>query len=586
MAIIAYNNSLEVTTDGALITEPTELVAEVHESNRHLKSLLTALGNFWTEVFTDYEMMETILVGVNTLLLTEYYKVLHLVLSGSIINIPTTSEEKFKLLTFAHSDATYVLDPLTEEVAYIEYPLSDKSGIDYLVTSLFSPKVALVGDGTHYEVVDEKIRFYVDIFNDQTILSEAYQISDSIGGTQESPTAKYILFWATNTYVISQNIQNRFSTFMYKDGVDNDHYKEVTKALQYFFTNTKSLPHFESAINILMGLPNSKVHGERVIDIYPVDINLDRVQVIENVDYTGYEESPLDFAGVDSIAVWTDHNNIYYVPVYADLVVNYGDILEEYQVLGKLYSADDYISNSNWYGTSRFPWELVVDCNWEDLILPIYCDVYPGIVQQLSIYGCFEYGDGHNYSDINDELFNLFRKTYKLLRPRQYSTNPLERRLYAIMDTFEKHNIVYVSGELTFTAYTLAAAQLINVFPYIDSGIPAYDYLMRDTVIKGVFKDDVLLDLEDDDFFISMKVKYAEYLHTFFDFPCYGCFSYGDGTEYTSDADILAMDMNDLAINIVERDVPAYKAVGDTSAYTYYDPGASSFENLIVYRAV
>ena len=443
------------------LTEDLDAVRELYNSQQLLQSTINKLGSFWYDYFVDTELLNVFLISVNTLLLTEYRKLLKTVLATNIISMPADSVDQYNLFTLIYDRATYVYSS-DGVLQCIEYPIDDTCiGIDYFITALFSPKVILVS-GVHYEVHPKCIKFYVDIFNDNAILSEAYQISThgTHAGTPEDPLAMYVMLWTLKTLENSKDVYNRFSNFMYKEEWDSKKYKETTEALQYFFTQPKTIARLESAINMLLGVPNSITPGEKVIDIYNVDNAGNRINTLAVYDYNGLEDSPREFNGVDSVVLVTDAGNTYTIPSYATLLVNNGDILDEYQSLGRVYRVEDHISNPEWYYNVRFPWELVSEYTSSSATIRI---------------------DSDNPRKVH---------YHSTLRSVKDSSDPEEQRLFSIMDVFEKDNIIHIQGELSFAIYTQASVDITKSIPYLKTGLPAYEYLMRDNILKGTFIDE------------------------------------------------------------------------------------------------
>lgn len=290
---------------------------EANEQGLSIKNFLTALGDFWPTYFDDYENLSNTGTGTFAVISTEYTDLLGMVLRNNITDFSTYVPERFKLYIFS-SD---VVDDSESE--YISFTIEGLEHVDYFVSSLIDPTVSLE-DGVHYEILDDEIRFYVDIFSDENILSGAY--STEQGGVL------HLVFWGTNSIYTSYELFERFGTFTYELDRNSSGYKLILQALQLFFVNAKSVLGFENIVNILAGVPYARSEGEIVQSITTEGL----YEVVVTSKYT------------------------YYVPGWATLTVSVDDVLAKFQLLAQGGVASDYISDPDWYDGTILPEVLVV----------------------------------------------------------------------------------------------------------------------------------------------------------------------------------------------------------------------------------
>ena len=144
---------------------------DIHAQADLGNSLLSILGSFWSAQYKDTGTLHTLSGALTPLLGEQYFNVLHQVLSSSIVDTPVHYTKQFELFAFNSTDAVYVYaedDPA--ELLYMEFTYSGLEGVQFFSSGLFNSPVIL--DARNYfEVVGGSIRFYVDIFQDDTILT-------------------------------------------------------------------------------------------------------------------------------------------------------------------------------------------------------------------------------------------------------------------------------------------------------------------------------------------------------------------------------------------------------------------------------
>ncbi|MCB5270534.1 MAG: hypothetical protein LHW56_01665 [Candidatus Cloacimonetes bacterium] len=391
MALISY------TRDPELYGYSDRYMKEALERGATTRNFLSALGDYWTEYFKDRESLQRVLSGSFELLATQYNSLLGRVLCSSLITAPIHLPIKHRLLVFDRTQATYVSDPGTGELLYLDYPLKGMEDLSYLVSSLFEPNVALQ-QGVHFSLEDETLRFYVDIFTDPVIIEGAYSV--------EMPSSQYVLFWATNVLLIESYLYERFGHFLYQQEVNSLEYKLLLEALQFFFVNAKSVTNIESILNILYGFPYARYAGEVVQAINP------RITFLESgdIDPSSYYE------------VVTDHNT-YQVFFYGELLVEVGTPLQKYQLIARWNRVNDYISNPDWYNDVMLPKDLVEDFRHPDHLLdpkPFYLarnggssteqylyDLMDQVLKYNLVYISAQIND-HTATNTRNRLLNLY----------------------------------------------------------------------------------------------------------------------------------------------------------------------------------
>jgi hypothetical protein len=326
----APREMLDYTPD-AFLWEGYPEYEETLRNGQFKKNLLTLLGDFWSEQFSEYETLKTLSSGVVTLLSSQYRHLLGLVLSSNIEHIPVLQKESFQLVVFKQSEAEYVLE--SGALRAVRFSIDSKNqGPEFLTNTLFSPDVVLK-KGLHYDITrvgqDNYIDFYVELFSDYNITSQTYFADEA--------QDKHILFWASDVALTEKHIYERFGRYLYEPGNDSEGYKFVIYALMAFFTNTKTVKSIEKVLNILSREPVCISNGETVLSI-------EEEAVL--VGDTHYRRIVTNKAG-------------YLAAMQSTLMVQVGDVLSKGDLIAKTHTANDYISDPEWHEDTVFPWELV-----------------------------------------------------------------------------------------------------------------------------------------------------------------------------------------------------------------------------------
>lgn len=280
--------------------------------NRQLtndKAILTLLGSFWSNYYKDLLTVNSLETGAFWLANSEYEKILNAVLSSSILTIPEYQTRAYELHIFDADKFILVEDD------YFFYPYTSGDTIQYLTSSLLEPNVILE-KGVHFDIADGFIKFYVDIFNDPYLTTEAYSVGN-----------KYMLLWAVDTVMQEYFIYDRFGVYMYDKLQDSHASKLVYTALQYFFTNQKTVKNIEFALNVLLGMPYSLIDCGTVIDITETAVVTTKCTFLITEDM--------------------------------QVALSIGDAVPKYTLIARQVKVDDYLTDPDWYLDEEFPFKLM-----------------------------------------------------------------------------------------------------------------------------------------------------------------------------------------------------------------------------------
>lgn len=322
MAIFPYKPKSSATPSG-------EVLGELSAFSLQSRGVLTALGDFWTDYYRNLEDLQYAASGSVVSISKEYTKLLDLVLSSSILDIPVDSSSQFELLVFDEAD-------FEDRGDHLFIPVPELRETLYLTTSLFESPVILE-QGEHFDVVPgEGYKFYVDLFNDEGIFSYAYAI--------EGLKSRKMLLWACDYALSSTVIYEKYGRFLYKKAVDSTQYRWFINALMHFYTETKTVKAIQSTINILYGVPYTRYVDEMVQAIYYTDAHLNPMDTPDESSY---------------ICIETDKAT-YYTYTFSTLSVKVGDVLPQYTMLASFSEVHDYISSPKWWENVDFPQGIFV----------------------------------------------------------------------------------------------------------------------------------------------------------------------------------------------------------------------------------
>lgn len=489
MAVIPY-------AAASTLPSPSVSMIKAFQIGTSPRNMLAALGDYWRDYFPDHAIVEALQAGALTLFSTEYNKVVHQVLCSSLLDIPISRPVKYDLLMFRSDNAR-----ITED--YIAYDLSGWTDVAYLSTSLFEALCTLE-KGVHYSMVGSEIRFYVDIFNDPTIINNTY--------TATFNGVKCTLLWAMNVVLSESYIFERFGTYLYKEQENSETYKNLLIALQYFYTTTKSIQRIEATVNILFGLPFSRYPGEVVTAIDMVNEHFALTSAPTEIPAPA--DTPAPAMTAEYYHRVTTDKGVYYASYFSELLVSVGDVLNDYELICRFHRVDDYITNPEWMDGSRVPYELIVSYDDPDYMeeftpggefedyIPYLTEKYNHLVQYnasrlfvgdtgLSVSGGGAQGNSGGGSPANMGAVAGGRR-HPLQRIRLWKTaTGWKGRLYNLVDTVLKYNIVYFRTQLNFDNYDFYMNQVGNLTEIIQSGFPVYLYPLVDVVFSASFADTI-----------------------------------------------------------------------------------------------
>ena len=420
--------------------------------------------------------------AVTPLLGEQYFNVLQQVLSSSIVDTPVNYTKQFELFAFNSSDAVYVYsdeaDPST--LLYIEFNYAGLEDVQFLSSGLFNSSVILDADN-YFEVVDGTIRFYIDIFQDATVLANAYAYE-----TQQLPdsTIETVLLWASSITVTETYLYDRYGRYLYTKQVNSESYKAILTALQFFFTSTKSIKNIENVINILFNLPFSRTNGEVVESIETLDSSGQPTEDVLDYNANATADSPDEMKGFGWYQRVITTDNTYFVPLFADLVVAVGDTLEKYQLLCRLNRAYDYITDPDWSADAKFPFELVDELeDYSVLSTPPEYEPYRPQKADGSVFYTGQYFYTGVFSEYNG--IDPFLGTRSKVDGTEF-----EQTLYGLVDTVMKYNLLYFKTILTYENYEYYAnGQMTDALQAVAQGIPSYLYPVMETIFKSALID-------------------------------------------------------------------------------------------------
>lgn len=314
--------------------ESADVLSEISQYSLSAKAMLTALGDYWTNYYRNLEPIAAASTGAVAALSKEYTRILDLVRSANILDIPLRQSEQFRLLVIKACDVQAVYAD-NGEIDYFFVPLDEVVDVRYLTGSLFESPVVLE-KGVHFDVEQGKgIRLYVDVFGDRGVTGYTYEIGDD--------SDRGILLWACDIAFQSAVIYERFGRFMYRKAIDGEQYKWLVSALMRFYENAKSVESIQNVLNIMYGVPYTRYKDEVVTGIYYVDKELNRV--------LSQIEEPY-------ICIETDRAK-YYTYAFSEVLYKVGDVVPQFSLLANFNKVEDYITKPGWWEDCAFPDNLV-----------------------------------------------------------------------------------------------------------------------------------------------------------------------------------------------------------------------------------
>lgn len=331
MAIIPYK------AEGISPDVATHLL-EISDHSLQARSMLTALGDYWTAYYRDLVPVSLAASGSMAAVSKEYTRLLDLVRASNILDVPITDASQFELLVIDAADLrTVYTDEYRVGVACYEVDFPGVVDTAFLSTSLFEAPVVLER-GRHFDVIPGKgYRFYVDLFGDRGIADYSYELD--ISGR------KKILLWACDLALSSTVIYNRYGRFLYRKSNDGEQYKWFVSALMRFYANAKTTKSISDVLNIMYGVPYTRYRDETIVDSYYVNADLER-GIIDEAPY---------------ICIETDKSK-YYTYAFSKLTAKPGDTVPQFTLLATFNEVLDYVNAPGWWEHSIFP-DALLDGN-------------------------------------------------------------------------------------------------------------------------------------------------------------------------------------------------------------------------------
>jgi len=238
--------------------------------------------------------------------------------------------------------------------------------------------------------------------------------------------------------------------------------------------------NLESVLNILFRLPFSRNSGETVVSIDTLNAAGNVIEGAIDYDANANADTQEEIHGIGWYYKITTDQNIYFAPLYADLLVAAGDTLTKYQLLNRLNRAQDYISHPGWYDDSKFPFELVHHLDDYTLIdtPPEFEPYRPHFFNGVAQYdgGYFYTGEFATYNGINPFLGTRSKS----------DGSEFEQHLYGLMDSILKYNLIYLYTELNYENVSYYADNKIaEAYTALTNGVPTYLYPVIETVFKS-----------------------------------------------------------------------------------------------------
>lgn len=318
--------------------EAAKALSDINQYSLSAKAMLTALGDYWTNYYRNLEPIAAAATGAVTALSKEYTRILDLVRSANILDIPLRQSEQFQLLVVHSGDMREVLDS-EGNTEHFFIPLADITDIRYLTSTLFESRVVLE-KGIHFDIIQgQGIKLYVDIFNDRGITGYTYEVGDD--------SDRGILLWACDIAFTSSVIFERYGRFLYRNAQDGEQYKWLVTALMRFYESAKTVDSIQNVLNIMYGVPYTRYKDEIIKDVYYVDKDLNRT--------LSQIEDPY-------ICIETDRA-CYYTYAFSEVLYKPGDIVPQFSLLANFNIVEDYIKKPGWWEDVAFPDNLVSGAN-------------------------------------------------------------------------------------------------------------------------------------------------------------------------------------------------------------------------------
>ncbi|OUO53297.1 hypothetical protein B5F76_05835 [Desulfovibrio sp. An276] len=335
MAIIQYRDHMASPAVDAQL-------ASLAQQTMSTRGMLTMLGDYWVDYYRDTPTLAQAHSGFVAAAGRQMTRLLETIKSGNILDLPVEQGLAFDLLIFNRSDFVTTYDAEGNISSYyVSLEGCDINNIEFLTVSLFESPVILQ-KGLHYRIADKGIYFYVDIFNDPSITTYEYQMSDD---AQQS-----VLLWGCSIALNSYYIYQRYGRFLYRKAVDSYQYRWTVTSLMRYYTGAKTPSNIRDILDILFGIPYARYDGEVIKDITWVNEDL-----TEWTEHERHDEAPY-------VRITTDRGTYY---SYGLSTVKYkvGDAVSKNELFCSFCDVLDYINSPEWWKTASmgFPDYLFSD---------------------------------------------------------------------------------------------------------------------------------------------------------------------------------------------------------------------------------
>lgn len=272
------------------------------------------LSDFWTEMFGDKQLVESLLAG-ETLKLGEAYSYFLQRAAGiSLEDVQEKYQTRIKLILLGDDD-------LVSQGDLTKFKLSDDIvGIEKIANRPILPTQTL-SYGVHFDISDGVITFHKPM--DELKFPVRYN---------EDGTWQYAI-WMCDVEINERWLQEGFGRlvgFKEEDAIFN--YKSFLEGVYFLYTNGPNVSFIERGVNLAMGMPYARA-TEEVLEVYQDEVTSNWV-------------------------VFTSSQS-YEVPYSFQPNIKSGDILVENQVLTTWVEVIDHTTSGAWWYQIYLPKEVL-----------------------------------------------------------------------------------------------------------------------------------------------------------------------------------------------------------------------------------
>lgn len=271
------------------------------------------LSDFWSDIFGDTQLVESILASTTTSLAEVYSYFLQRAAGVSLSDISDRYQTRIKLLLLDESSS------LDNEGTL--FPISGEFDTSSKISNRPILPTQTLDNDVHYEVIDDTIQFYKPL---KDLKFPVRYTSD--GSTQ------YAL-WLVDVEVDENWIDESFGRlvgFTEEDAIFN--YKSFLEGVYYLYSNGPNIAFIEKGVNLAMGIPYARATEE--------------VLSIAQDAVTG------------NWVVFTD-TQAYELPYGYSPDISVGDVISENEVLTSWVEVRDYHRSGEWWYNIYIPKEVL-----------------------------------------------------------------------------------------------------------------------------------------------------------------------------------------------------------------------------------